>query len=142
MTTGSARSSLTAGIDLGTQSVAFAERLCFAHLETLGAGVSGPAALTGGGSRSRLWSQLQADVLGRPVYTPQFAEPAAGMAILARAGTGSVTDAAARMVRVGERFEPDRNRAEVLAENFDRFAQELVKRGYISTELANRAKAM
>lgn len=122
------------------EGVAFAERLCFAHLEMLGTKISGPVALTGGGARSRLWSQLRADVLGRPVYTPQFAEPAVGMAILARAGTGSVTDAAARMVHVGERFEPNRNRAERLADNFDRLTQELVKRGYISTDLANRVK--
>lgn len=122
------------------EGVAFAERLCFAHLETLGVRISGPVALTGGGARSRLWSQLRADVLGRTVYTPQFAEPAVGMAILARADTGSVTDAATRMVRVGERFEPDQNRSERLAGNFSRLTQELVKRGYISTALANHAK--
>lgn len=121
------------------EGVAFAERLCFAHLETLGADVSGPVALTGGGARSPLWSQLRADVLGRQVYTPLFAEPAVGMAILARAGGGSVTNAAARMVRAGERFEPDRNRADRLAENFDCLTQELVKRGYISKDLADRA---
>jgi sugar (pentulose or hexulose) kinase len=122
------------------EGVAFAERLCFAYLQMLGARVSGPVALTGGGSRSRFWSQLRADVLGRPVYIPRSAEPAVGMAILARAATGSVAKAAARMTHAAEWFEPVPSRTARLAENFDRLVRELVERDYISSELARQAK--
>lgn len=97
-------------------------------------------ALTGGGAKSRLWSQLRADMLGRPVYTVRAAESAVGMAILARAGAGSVTAVAARMTRVAELFEPNERRTEELLDNFDRFTRELLERGFISRDLADRAK--
>jgi len=122
------------------EGVAFIEKLCFAYLGSLGARVLGSVALTGGATRSRLWSQIRADVLGIPVFIPRSAEPAVGMAILARAGTGSVADAASRMTRVSMRFEPDEDGGKRLAENFDRLATALVDRGYISNELAQRAR--
>jgi sugar (pentulose or hexulose) kinase len=122
------------------EGVAFVERLCFACVESLGAKVSGPVALTGGGTKSRLWSQLRADVLGLPVTIPRSAEPSVGMAILARAGTGSVAEAAAQMSAVAEQFEPDKDRAERLAENCDRLMTAFVERGYISESLARRAR--
>lgn len=121
------------------EGVAFTERLCLSHLEALGAHIAGPVALTGGASGSRLWSQLRADVLGRPVFVPRSSEPAVGMAILAHAGTGSVQDAAARMSSVSVRFEPDRARAERLTGNYDRFTKALVERGYISADFARSA---
>ncbi len=123
------------------EGVAFTEKLCFVYLESLGARVSGPVALTGGGTNSRLWSQLRADVLGLPVVIPGSAEPAVGMAILARAGTGSVAEAAARMIRDPSRIEPDEAGREQLAENFDRFVTALVERGYASADLARRARS-
>lgn len=122
------------------EGVAFTEKLCFAYLESLGARVSGPVVLTGGGARNRLWSQLRADVLGLPVVIPRSTEPAVGMAILARAGTGSVADAAARMTRARIQLEPDEDNTERLAANFDRFATALVERGYISADLARQAR--
>ena len=122
------------------EGVAFVEQLCFAHLGSLGAEATGPVALTGGGSKSRLWSQIRADVLGLPVVVPASAEPSVGMAILARAGTGSVGETAARMSKVLERFEPDGEARERLAPNFERLADEFVERGYIPEELARRAK--
>ncbi len=122
------------------EGVAFMEKLCLVYLESLGARVSGPVALTGGGAGNRLWSQIRADVLGLPVVIPRSAEPAVGMAILARAGTGSVAAAAARMTRVSVRLEPDEDNGERLAESFDRLASALIERGYISEDLAQRAR--
>jgi ribulose kinase len=67
--------------------------------------------LTGGGSRSPLWRQIHADVLGRPLH--QLAQPlpaALGAAICAATGLGAFADlraAAAAMSRAGPAAEPD-----------------------------------
>ena len=60
------------------QGVAFVERLCFDHLDLLGAPLDGDLVLTGGATRSAYWCRLRADVLGRPVTLPENAEPALG----------------------------------------------------------------
>jgi len=122
------------------EGVAFVERLCYASAEALGARVSGPVAFTGGAARSPFWSQLRSDVLGLPAVVPASSEPAVGMAILAAAGAGSVTEAAARMSRVATRLEPDGDGAAGMAASFDRFASALVERGYIDDGLARRAR--
>jgi D-ribulokinase len=115
------------------------ERLCYAHLESLGAKVSSPISTTGGGAKSRFWSQLRADVLGAPVIVPRSSEGAVGMAILAHAGKGSVAEAASRMSQVKWRFEPGYQNGE-LADNFERLTTAFVERGYISEELARAAR--
>lgn len=49
--------------------------------------------VSGGGARSELWRQIQADVYGRKVVTINAAEgPAYGVALLAAAGTGAYKD--------------------------------------------------
>jgi D-ribulokinase len=123
------------------QGVAYVERLCYAYLETLGARVDGRTMVTGGGSRSRYWTQLRADVLDRPLHRPAQAEPAFGMAVLAAAGNGSLSVTARRMVRLVEAVEPRPGAAARFAEPFALFAEELVRRGYIDATLAKRATA-
>jgi xylulokinase len=50
---------------------------------------------SGGGSRSGLWRQIQADVFGRPVVTINTEEgPAFGVALLAAVGAGAFKDVA------------------------------------------------
>jgi len=65
----------------------------------------------GGGARSRLWSQIKADVCGLPVVMPSHGEAAVlGAAMLAAVGVGLYPDipsAARLMVRERERVEPD-----------------------------------
>jgi sugar (pentulose or hexulose) kinase len=67
--------------------------------------------LTGGGSRSRLWRQIHADVLGRPLRRLAQPLPAAlGAAICAATGLGAFADlraAATAMSRAGPAAEPD-----------------------------------
>ncbi len=64
----------------------------------------------GGGTRSELWSQIFADVLGAPVVIAGSDEATSlGTAILACAGVGladSVPDAVTEMTSVGKRYEP------------------------------------
>ena len=120
------------------EGVAFVERLCFVHLESLGADVSGPVSSTGGGAKSRLWSQIRADVLGMPVIVPRSSEGSVGMAILARAGSGPVAETATGMSRTKWEFEPADSNGR-LAENFERLTDAFVERGFIPEELARRA---
>ena len=67
--------------------------------------------LGGGGARSPLWRQIQADVYGREVEIVAAEEGAAyGAAILAGAGAGawsSVEQACDAVVRVAKRIEPN-----------------------------------
>jgi len=121
------------------EGVAFVERLCFTHLKGLGASVSGPVSATGGGAKSRLWSQIRADVLGVPVTVPVSTEGCVGMAILARAGEDSVAEAASKMSQTRWEFEPNGNDGK-LTENFEHLASAFVERGYISEDLAYRAR--
>jgi sugar (pentulose or hexulose) kinase len=121
------------------EGVAFVERLCFVHLESLGASVAGPVNSTGGGAKSRLWSQLRADVLGVSVVVPCSSEGSVGMAILARAGDGSVAEAASRMSKTKWEFEPGAPDSR-LAENFGCLTSAFVERDYISEDLAERAR--
>ncbi|MGD9689823.1 MAG: xylulokinase [Phycisphaerales bacterium] len=65
--------------------------------------------LTGGGNRSRLWRQLQADVFETPVETSDDEGGCAlGAAIIGASaiGRGPVGELAALTVRVGEKIEP------------------------------------
>jgi xylulokinase len=70
---------------------------------------------TGGGARSRLWRQMQADIFGLPVATMASAtSPALGAALLAGVATGvfpSVAAAATTVGRLGTILEPDPERA-------------------------------
>lgn len=122
------------------EGVAFVERLCFSYLQSLGAQVSEPVTLTGGGAKSRFWSQLRADILEMPVTIPRSAEPSVGMAILARAGENSVAKTASRMSHTLEQFEPDAERIERLAPNFERLTKSFVERDYISDDLAEGSR--
>ena len=69
---------------------------------------------TGGGARSRLWRQMQADIFGAPVAAMAAMPSAAvGAALLAGVATevfANVAAASARVVRLGSVLEPDPER--------------------------------
>jgi xylulokinase len=72
--------------------------------------------VAGGAAHSAVWMQILAEVLGRPVHTPQVAEAGAlGAAILAAVAVGLYPyreQAAAAMVHPGPVYAPDPTRAE------------------------------
>lgn len=74
--------------------------------------------LGGGGARSKLWRQIQADIYRHPVDIVQAEEGAAyGAALLAGVGGGlwkSVDDACADVVRIVDRIEPNPAAVKVL----------------------------
>jgi xylulokinase len=84
------------------EGVALHLRQCVEVIEESGRLVNTPV-IGAGGSRSSLWRQILADVLGRPLRIPTTPELAGlGSAILAAAGTGSFPDipaAVSAMVR-------------------------------------------
>jgi xylulokinase len=81
--------------------------------------------LGGGGARSRLWRQIQADVYGREAETVEAEEGAAyGAALLAGVGAGAWADVDAAcdaVVRVASTTEPDAESSRVLAQQYRRF---------------------
>ena len=123
------------------QGIAYIERLCFDYLDLLGAPIDGELRFTGGGTRSRYWSQLRADILGRPVSITQNAEPALGMAILAASVGSKVAETAARMVHVQEVIEPRPNSSKRFSEPYMRLVRELEERGWLPSRVAEHARA-
>ncbi|MGP4033397.1 FGGY-family carbohydrate kinase [Pseudarthrobacter sp. 1C304] len=121
------------------QGIAFVERLAFDHLHSLGAPTDGPLVLTGGASRSRHWSQLRADILGRPVTLVDNSEPALGMAILAASAGGSVADTATAMVNVREVIDPQPGATRKYMEPYLRLVSELRARCWLGNTLAAHA---
>ena len=85
----------------------------------------GTVRLGGGGARSALWRQIQADVYGYPVETVEAEEGAAyGAALLAGVGGGvwkTVDDACDQVVRVAGRVPPNDDDVTVMAECYTRF---------------------
>jgi xylulokinase len=70
--------------------------------------------VAGGGAKSRLWNQIKADVLQRPLMMPRVLDAGSvGAAVLARAGIEGIEliDAIDAMVGVAATFEPDAERA-------------------------------
>lgn len=94
------------------EGVAFGMRQVVEALVAAGGQVDHVVA-SGGATRSRLWTQIKADVLGRPVHIPRVTESGLlGAAILARAAVTAqpVTAVIDAMVALTERFEPDPER--------------------------------
>ncbi|MCD6318644.1 FGGY-family carbohydrate kinase [Candidatus Aerophobetes bacterium] len=91
------------------ESLAAAIRRNIDALEDLGIKVSEIRSL-GGGARSRLWSQIKADLTERPLVTTEYEDAAClGAAILAGTATGvwsSVEEAVEKVVRLKDRFTP------------------------------------
>jgi sugar (pentulose or hexulose) kinase len=100
------------------QGIAFVERWCYEKLQGLGARVERIFS-TGGGSRSRPWCSLRADVLGKPVHLPVEPETALGTAVLAAAHLcGSIEAASGRMVRQQRSVAPGPRRFDDLYQQF------------------------
>ncbi|KPJ63872.1 xylulose kinase [candidate division KD3-62 bacterium DG_56] len=100
------------------EGVAYGLRDSFEILREMGLPIEQVRA-SGGGARSALWRQIQADVAGAELVTINVDEgPAFGVALLAGVGAGiypSVQDACARTIRVQERTAVDRGRVAVYA---------------------------
>jgi xylulokinase len=79
----------------------------------------------GGGSKSKLWNQIKADVSNLPITTVQGQETTAlGAAILAAAGSGffsSLECACKKMVQPGHTYVPDQHQHKIYQEVYARY---------------------
>ncbi len=121
------------GYAAGLEGVALLERLAYEMLDSIGLEVGERIYITGGGTRSLLWSQIRASVLGKILVEPRVPETAFGAAVIAASGCWyvGVSQATAAMVKVARTIEPDPRWGRVYAEQYARFAAELVRRGYL-----------
>jgi xylulokinase len=91
------------------EGIAFEQRLHTRGVEAVVGEVS-ELVVMGGGSKSAMWCQILADVLGRPIQRAATSEATAlGAAILAAPTSGMHPDvpaACGAMTRLAERFEP------------------------------------
>ena len=115
------------------QGIALVERLAYDRLRALGADTAGPVTFSGGATRNPYWTQLRADVLGRPVLLPESVEAAVGMAVLAAAPPGRLADTAEAMVRIARTVEPDPARGARFEEPYARLCAALAGRGWLET---------
>jgi len=95
------------------EGVVFSLRDCLEIIREMGINVTEIRA-SGGGGRSRLWKQIQADVFGNAMTTINSSEgPALGVALLAGVGTGiykNVAEACDTAIKVVEVQQPDMDR--------------------------------
>ncbi len=124
------------GLHLGHSSAhmvrAVMEGVCFAMRDSLelmrglGAKVSSARAI-GGGARSALWRQMQADVYGVPVEVlGSSGGPAYGAAVMAAVGAGmfgSIAEASESWVSVETTIEPDQEQVEVYKDTYAHFRE-------------------
>ncbi|GAA4855682.1 FGGY-family carbohydrate kinase [Actinomycetospora corticicola] len=119
------------------EGIAFVERLAFERVAALGADVSGTRSISGGATANRWWNQRRADALGVPLVRPEHAEPAVGMAVLARAAVTAdggepdlvVAAGAVRATATEETYDPRPDAA--LEDRYGRFRAALVERGWV-----------
>jgi len=108
------------------EGVAFSLRDAFEIFNEIGVQVE-EIRLGGGGARSSLWRQIQADVYRQPVNTVAAEEGAAfGAAVLAGVGLGvwsSVDAACDAVVRIADHVEPNAESVRILAGQYERFKQ-------------------
>jgi xylulokinase len=106
------------------EGVAFGLRDSLELMRSIGLSGASEIRSTGGGSRSALWRQILADVLGSAIVTTSSTEGAAqGAAILAGVGVGwfgSVEEACRAQVEVTESVEPSED-ARVYPELYERY---------------------
>ena len=106
------------------EGVAFSLRDSIEIFKELGAPIE-KIRLGGGGAKSPLWRQIQADVYGQSVEILETDEGAAfGAAILAGVGAGawsSVDEACEKTIRVDETVEPNDESVEKLNRNYEAY---------------------
>ncbi|MGO4853288.1 FGGY-family carbohydrate kinase [Phaeovulum sp. W22_SRMD_FR3] len=123
---------MTAEYSFDDIMLAVFEGIVFAHKVDVDRLLSGNDAarpqvirLAGGASRSELWSEMFADILGLPVEVPDGSELGAlGVAICAATAVGahpSLKDAVTAMTRIGRRHKGDALRAKPYLAKYPRY---------------------
>jgi len=108
------------------EGVAYAERLAFDRMQSLGCAVGSVICTTGGASRSGLWLRIRASVLNRALRVPRVVDAAMGSALLAASEDfGSLSAAAESMIRYDRTVEPDSALVDRYDEIYARFVEDM-----------------
>lgn len=106
------------------EGITFGLKDCLEVLQGLGVGIESLTA-TGGGARSRMWLQLQADIFSLPIQTVKTDEgPAFGAALLGAVAAGhfsTVAQACEAMVRRAKTFVPNRIKSRIYEDLYENF---------------------
>ncbi|MDF2548407.1 MAG: hypothetical protein K0R93_3305 [Anaerosolibacter sp.] len=115
------------------EGVAYTERLAYETLQELGCQVNEHIYITGGAVKSKVWSQIRANILNKLLRKPLIAEPAMGSAIIAASKTGyqNIGEAVRKMVIIHEEYLPQSENVKRYEERYQLYKQECKKRGYI-----------
>ena len=115
------------------EGVACIERLALELLEELGAALGDRIFSAGGGSRSRAWLQIRADMLNKTIVKPAATGGAMGAAIVAAsmARYADLGQAVDNMVRVELECPPRAEFVTAYGEKYELFRTECARRGYI-----------
>lgn len=115
------------------EGIALEQRLHLEGVEQAIGKSSRDLVVLGGGSRSDIWCQIIADILGRPIHRCRTADAAAlGAAVLSSVAHGvypSFERAAKHMTQLGARFEPSPN-----SEFYDRLYRDVYRGLYVAIE--------
>jgi xylulokinase len=108
------------------ESITFYLRECIETLPQVGIEIADYCAV-GGGSKSDVWLQMTADIMGRPFVRPTVSESGLlGAAIIAGAGCGvflSLEAGVEVMVKLDRTFEPDQKMHNLYAGRFEQYKQ-------------------
>lgn len=99
------------------EGCAYSLRDCFSVIDELGLVANGKTRLIGGGSGSKLWAGIVADVLQRTLVRPSVSDSSFGSAMLAGIGAGVFSDAGdavAKCVKYTDEILPN-------PENFEKY---------------------
>lgn len=110
------------------ESVIYSFLDCMKVFEELGIPMEEKIIASGGGARSSLWLQMQADILQKEIYTTQGREEACvGAAIAAGVGCGiyrSLEEGCRTVVKMNDRvYEPSREYYDVYMKNFEMYRE-------------------
>lgn len=133
---GVANATVALAVYLGVAAV---ERLVYERLEQIGAPLDGRFTTSGGAVRSAVWNALRATMLGRDLWIPADAEPAAGAAALAAWGCERLDDptrpfapTAQRMGGPASRVSPRDDMRDAVDEYYRRFRSVLSSEGWLA----------
>jgi D-ribulokinase len=131
-TEGAARSGIEA-YAAGLEGLAMVERLCYETILDIGIPVGTQIFTTGGGSRSRIWTELRATALNRQMIGLEVEDTAMGAALLAARGAwyGSLQKAAGEMVRTRQIIDPNPVWQVALDEKYAQFLDYLGQKGFL-----------
>lgn len=123
------------------EGVAFLNRIVLERAEAATGRPVAEIRFGGGGAANPVWSQIKADICGRPVAVGASSEPGLlGAAIIAFTGLGrfaSLVEAQAALVTAAARFEPNPSRKAAYDALFALYLQSEQALAPISQELAN-----